>query len=125
MAADEVIGEGPDVVPTIAQGRHGDLHDVEPVVEVFPEGPGRHRLLEIGIGGGDDPQVELHAVGAAHALDLPLLEHAEKLGLHLRAERADLVQEERSALGQLEATELALVRARERAALVAEELGLR
>jgi len=63
----------------------------------------------------------LTGVGAAHALDLPLLEHAEKLGLHLRTQRADLVQEERSALGQLEAAELAAgTRAGERPALSAE-----
>ena len=40
---------------------------------------------------------------AADALELPLLQHAQQLDLHGRGEVADLVQEERAAVGHLEA----------------------
>src|SRR5207247_10793736 len=45
-------------------------------------------------------------------------------GLQLGLERADLVEKQRAALGQLEAAELALIGSGERALLVAEQLGL-
>jgi hypothetical protein len=63
-------------------------------------------------------------VRAAHPLELPLLEHAQELGLELGPQVADLVEIERTALGQLEASEPPLVGVGERAALVAEQLGL-
>jgi hypothetical protein len=53
-----------------------------------------------------------------------LLQHAQELGLQLGLERGDLVQEQRAAVGQLEASQLALEGAGERALLVAEQLGL-
>jgi hypothetical protein len=48
----------------------------------------------------------------------------QQLGLQRGVQLADLVQEDRAAVGQLEPSGLALVRAGEGAALVAEELGL-
>ena len=39
---------------------------------------------------------------AAHALELPLLQHAQQLHLHVRRQVADLVEEDRAAVGELE-----------------------
>ena len=58
------------------------------------------------------------------ALELALLQRAQQLHLHLDRDLADLVEEERPAVGELEAPRLAGHGARERAALVAEELAL-
>ena len=44
---------------------------------------------------------------AADALELALLEHAQELHLGHRRELADLVEEQRAAVGQLEAAFLA------------------
>jgi hypothetical protein len=55
-------------------------------------------------------------------LDLVLLEDAQQLGLHVRAQAPDLVQEDRPAVGQLEAAEPPLVGPREGPLLVAEQL---
>src|SRR5207244_6857537 len=55
---------------------------------------------------------------------LAVLEYVEQLGLQRRMQLADLVQEDRAGVGELEAPGLALVRAREGAALVAEQLRL-
>ena len=57
------------------------------------------------------------------ALELALLQHAQELDLRGQVDVADLVEEQRAALGQLEAALLPLLRAGERALLVAEELG--
>src|SRR6185503_15956652 len=61
---------------------------------------------------------------AAHALELLFLEDAQELGLQVGRDLADLVQQERAAVGELEATLAHLVRAGEGAALVTEELRL-
>ena len=50
------------------------------------------------------------------------LEHAEQRRLHLERQLADLVEEDRAAVRQLERAVLALLGARERAALVPEQL---
>src|SRR5438132_5854568 len=60
---------------------------------------------------------------AADALDLSLLEHPQQCDLRLRGQLADFIQEDRAAIGGLEAAEAALRRARERALLVPEQLG--
>ena len=51
-------------------------------------------------------------LAAADALEAPLLEHAQELGLELGLELADLVEEERAAVGELEAAAAALRRRR-------------
>ena len=60
----------------------------------------------------------------AEPLDLALLERAQQLGLEIDPQAADLVEEERAAVGQLELAGLARVGAGEGALLVAEQLGL-
>ena len=61
---------------------------------------------------------------AAEALELLLLQHAEQLGLQLRRDVADLVEEQRPLVGQLEAADLLADGAGEGALLVAEQLAL-
>ena len=61
---------------------------------------------------------------AAHALELALLQHAQQLRLQLEGQLADLVEEQRAAVGQLEAPELPRQRAGERPLLVPEQLAL-
>ena len=51
--------------------------------------------------GRDQPYINLDALRAADALDRPLLQHPEQLGLG-RGEIADLVEEDRAAVGKLE-----------------------
>ena len=58
---------------------------------------------------------------AAEALEAPLFEHAQQLGLRDDREVADFVEEQRAFVGQLEAAGLAVVRAGERAFFVAED----
>jgi hypothetical protein len=60
----------------------------------------------------------------ADALELLFLEHAQQLGLQVGADLADLVEQQRAAVGELEAAFALLVRAGEGAAFVAEQLAL-
>src|SRR5207248_2632906 len=57
----------------------------------------------------------------ADAFDLSLLDRAQQLRLEIDAEIADLVEKQRAVGRQLELAQLLAMRARERAAFVAEE----
>ena len=95
-------GERQDVVPALAQRRHVQLDDLEPVVEVLPEGAARDAVGEVAVGGGQDAHVDPPALVLADAPDLPLLQRAQELDLHARRDLADLVQQQRPAVGRLE-----------------------
>ena len=108
----------------IAQRREVDRHDVEPIEEILAEAPRLDLGLEIAVGRGDDAHVDAVRLHAADALELALLERAQELHLHLERDLADLVEEQRAAVGELEAAGAVADRAGERAALVAEQLAL-
>ena len=113
-----------DVLAALAQRRQPDRHDVEAVEQVLAEQPLRDQLAQVAVGRGDDPEVRLDRRAAADRHELARLQHAQQAGLGLERHVADLVEEQRAALGLLEAADLARVRAGERAALVAEQLAL-
>src|SRR5439155_25580062 len=81
--------------------------DVQPVIQVLAEAPRLHLGLEVLVGGREDAHVDLQGAVAADPLELALLQDAQDLGLRLRPHVADLVEEERPAVGDLE---LALAR---------------
>src|SRR5688572_33092077 len=83
------------------------------------EAPVDDFLLQVAVGGRDEPEVDLDQIAAADAHDLPLLQDTEELDLQLGVELADLVEEERAAVGDLELADLARDGAGERAALMA------
>ena len=89
---------GRDVGPVAERGQ-GQLDDVEPVEQVFAEGPRGDRRLEVAVGRRDQPDVGRPGPGLADPLVLPLLEEPQELGLEGRGEVADLVEEERPPLG--------------------------
>ena len=67
----------------------------------------------------------MHGPGAAEPLECALLEHPQQLGLQLERQVADLVEEQRAAVGQLEAARPSRRDgAGEGALLVAEQLAL-
>src|SRR6266446_3814485 len=81
-------------------------------------------LVEVAIRRRDDAHVDAPRPRAAEPLEFLLLKDAEELRLELERDVADLVEEERPAVCQLEASDPLRDRAREGAALVAEQLAL-
>ena len=67
---------------------------------------------------------EADLAAAADAGEAPLLQHAQQRRLQRQRHRGDLVEEQRAAVGLLEAALAAPVGAGEGAALVAEQLAL-
>ena len=121
---EEEVAEREDVLGALAQRRKADLEHLEPVVEILAEGAALDRGTQVAVGGGDEAHVGGQPLGATHTLELPLLEHAQELGLRGQAHLRHLVEEQRASCGELHLAGLGLGRAGERAALVPEQLGL-
>ena len=122
-ATEEVVGDAREVADALAERRDLERDAAEAVVEVLAELAALDHRLQIAVRRADDPAVGADGGRAADALERALLEDAEERDLRARRDVADLVEEERAALGHLEAAAAARGGARERALLVAEELG--
>src|SRR5690606_24943019 len=81
-------------------------------------------LLQVLVGRRDHAGIAADGLVPADAIEVAFGEHAQQARLHLRRHVADLVEEQRAAVGLLEASATLLLRPGERAALVAEQLGL-
>ncbi len=101
-----------------------DRKDVEAVVQIAPERSVLDHALEIAVRRRHDAHIHALSPRAAKALELALLQDAQQLGLHFHRDVADLVEEQRAAVRQLEPARPARDRARERALLVSEQLAL-
>src|SRR5581483_3745659 len=123
-ALEEVRREEIDVAAPLAKRRQGERDDRQAIVEVLAELPAVDQLAEQAVRRRHHADVDGHGRRAAHAVDLVLLEDAEQLRLEPELHLADLVEEDRAAVRELELADLPADRARERAALVAEELAL-
>jgi len=78
----------------------------------------------VAVGGGNDAHIDPRRRRGAEPFEFPLLEHAQELDLQVEGQLADLVQEDRAAMGELEATDFAGEGAGEGPLLVTEELTL-
>ena len=121
---EEVIDEQQHIRLALAQRRNEQGEDVQAVVEILAERAGRDRLLEILVGRRNQAHVGLDRLGAADALELALLQHAQQLDLRREVDVADLIEKQRAALREFEAPFLARLGAGERPLLVAEEFRL-
>ena len=79
---------------------------------------------EVAVGRAHDAHVDALGQRRADGDDLLRLKNAQELRLRLEGHVADLVEQERAAVGRANEAHLVAVGARERAALVAEELAL-
>ena len=54
----KALGQQDDVVAPLAERRHGEREDGEPVIEVLAKGAPTSCRRQVGVGGGDDPDVD-------------------------------------------------------------------
>src|SRR4029077_12822711 len=94
------------------------------VVEVAAEAAIGHNPGQVAVRGRHEAHVHLDGPGAAQAFELLLLEHAEQLGLQLRGDVADLVEEQGPPVRQLESPDFLADGPGEGAFLVAKQLAL-
>jgi hypothetical protein len=99
---DEVGRQHRDVLGALPKRGDPDGDHVQPEVQVGPEPPLGDLLLEVLVGGGDDPHVHGDRLVPAHRRHRLLLEHPEQLHLQVGAHLADLVEEDGPVMGRLE-----------------------
>ena len=69
------------------------LDDLEPVVEVLPEGAVCNSVGQVAVGGGQNAHIHGSALALPDPTNLPLLKHPQELDLHARRDLTDLVQQ--------------------------------
>ena len=119
-----MVRQRQDILPTLPQRRHAQLHDVKPVIQILPEPTGFYFLFEIPVTRRNDPRVRMDFRVRAEALKPSVLRHAQQLRLKLRRHLANLIEKDRPPRRLLEAPDALRRRTRERPALVTEQLAL-
>ncbi len=102
VAREEVIDEERHVFAALAERGIMNGEDVDAIEEVLAKAPGLGLGREIAVRRGDDADVDLDVARLAEPPDRLLLEHAQELHLQPERQLADLVEEERAAVGFLE-----------------------
>src|SRR5271170_3477213 len=100
----EVLNQQGNVFSSFAQRRHLDWKDVEPVKQVAPEGAGGDGSVQIAVRGGDHPDIGSDGSSRADTFKFPFLQNSQEGDLGLGRKLSDLVEEDRAAFGQLEAS---------------------
>ncbi len=100
-----------------------DIHHVQPVKEIFPEGAASDLSLNIRVGGGKEPDVNPDGGGVADPVELLLLEKTEEGLLQVHGDIPHFIQEEGAAVGRLQEPLPVLGGAGEGPLLAAEQLG--
>ncbi len=97
-----MIQEEGDVITSLPQWRQKDGHDVDPVVEIFPEPFVHHILEKIPVRGGDQSHVDRDGLYPANPFEFPLLDRPEQLCLHVPRQIADFIEKRGSRVGLFE-----------------------
>ena len=119
----EMHGDHGNVFRVLLEPRRINLHDVDAVEEILAEFAFGHQLGQIAMGGEDEPRAQGNKAVAAQAVELHLLEDAQKFYLGEQAEVADFIEEERAVAGLLKVAFASADRAGECAFFMAEEFG--
>jgi hypothetical protein len=113
-----------EVVSALGERRDVEVEDVQPVQQIRPKlSPSRARF-DVEVSGGHDSCLKRQILHGADGPEAGRADRAEELRLLLERKVADLIEEERSVGGFLELSADPPARARERAFLVSEQLGL-
>lgn len=107
-----------DVLRPFGERWQPQADDVQPMQQVLPEEPLPHALFEILVGGRDDAQIRPQRRMPSYAVVLAIGQYAQQPHLQIRRHVANLIQEQRAALGLLETSAAQRLRAGERAALM-------
>ena len=92
-----------DIGPNLAQGRHMDMNDIQPEIQILPETVLPDFLFEVFVGGRDEANIHRHRAATAYPLHLALLQNAQQLGLGRQTQITDFVQEKRSPVRRFDA----------------------
>ncbi|MNI42721.1 hypothetical protein D3C73_970220 [compost metagenome] len=120
----KVVRQHRQIAIALAQWRGHHLQHVEAVIQILAKTLLAYRNLQIDVGRGQHPHIHRDRLTAPHPLDVFLLEKTQQVGLQLRRQVTDFVKEQRSAIGRLDPSDLALMGAGKRALLMTKQFGL-
>src|SRR5690606_34244874 len=123
-ALEEGLRQDQDVVLALTQGREDDLDHGQAIKQILTERAIGHAFLQIGIGGGENADVDGNFLASADTLDPLVLQEAEQLDLEQERDLADFIEEKRASLGAFDAALALGMRAGEGALLVSKKLAL-
>src|ERR1041385_7117925 len=123
--AEQLRDEERQIFDPVAERRNGNDRAREPKEEVLAKTSGRNLRPEVAIRRGDDAHRAAAVLAPAHAPETAALERSQEPRLELEWQLADFVQEQRPSVRTFESPRVSRHRARERSALVSEELALR
>src|SRR6202522_2841479 len=121
----KMYGKSGNILSPVAKRRHVDLHGIQAKQQVFAELSGSARCSKIRIGGGDQAHIDPACARRSDSLNLAGFEHAQQLGLLAIGHIANLVQKNRTAIGQFEAADAVGASVGKCALHVAEEFSLK
>ena len=88
----ELVGQNRYIFPSLPEGRDDYGDNIQPEEKILTELFSLDALLEMPIRGGDHSHVHFDGAVSAHPFQFTLLQHAQKLCLHLGRNLADLIQ---------------------------------
>src|SRR5580704_3143738 len=122
-AGEKAYGQILHVAEPRAQRRNGDREYVEAIEKILAETARLDELDQVLVGRRDEAEVHLDGAPRADRIDLALLQRAQQLDLSFGRQLADLVQEQRPAVGLRELAHMLVGGASEGAFLMPEEDG--
>ena len=124
MFLNEVAGEQRYVFAALPKRRHAQRKDVEPVVQICAKLVLVNHSLQVAVSGGYEAYVGPDRARPAHSLEFLILDGTQQFRLKFEWQLTDLIQKQRTLVGQLETPDLLRNRSGEGAPFAAEELTL-
>src|SRR6266851_9710598 len=85
-----------------AKRRQGNCDHVQAMIEVFAETALANEIEQLHVAGGDDANVHLDRFRAAETHEFAFLNNAQELCLRLGSNRGNLIEKNRSLIGDFE-----------------------
>src|SRR5271165_1151982 len=95
---------------------------MQAIVQITPKLAFLDHLLQVPVGGGDKPDVDMNRAIPSQTFQFPFLDRPEQFALQLQGDFTDLIEEQCAFVSQLEAADFLREGTRKRALLVAEQL---
>ena len=119
----QVLDQQRNVILPLAQRWNTDRKDVQPVEKILAECTGMHGRIEVPIGRGNHTDIDRNWLVTPNPLQFSFLENAQQSKLRLGRKFADLVKENRPAIGGLEPSRASLKCPGKGTFFMAEKLG--
>ena len=117
-------GKQRNIFAAFGERGHFEWKDIQAVKQILPESSFLDLLAQIAVRGGYDPHIHLDDSLSTKPLDLSLLNHAQKIRLHVERKLTDFVQEDRAAIPLFKQSFLLSDSARESTSFIAEQFAL-